>query len=190
MYTCICVCYVQLCRKDGLAKNIKRTKRQLEKEGKLEEAAKFDFTPITFILPGDYALFVEVRWLSRFWRARLHCDSKLTVPCVYGARHCSNSSCHVQEFRKPQHAGAVWIMKPIARSQGKGIFLFNKLAQIQQWKSEYRWKPDNAAVRVLLHTCACRLLQGRQPCTLRACTLRALCRLSRTWCKSIFLTPT
>lgn len=37
-------------------------------------------------------------------------------------------------------------MKPIARSQGKGIFLFNKLQQIQQWKSEYRWKPENAAV--------------------------------------------
>jgi hypothetical protein len=52
----------------------------------------------------------------------------------------------VQEFKKPQHAGALWIMKPIARSQGKGIFLFNKLAQITQWKSEYRWKPENAAV--------------------------------------------
>jgi len=53
-------CVLQLCRKDLLAKNIKRHKRGLEKEGKLEEAARFDFTPITFILPGDYALFVEV----------------------------------------------------------------------------------------------------------------------------------
>lgn len=99
----------ELCRKDLLAKNIKRHKRQLEKEGKIEEANRFDFTPITFILPGDYALFVE-------------------------------------EFKKPQHSGALWIMKPIARSQGKGIFLFNKLQQIQQWKSEYRWKPENNAV--------------------------------------------
>lgn len=99
----------EMCRKDLLAKNIKRHKRALEKEGKLEEAARFDFTPVTFILPGDYALFVE-------------------------------------EFKKPAHAGALWIMKPIARSQGKGIFLFNKLTQIQQWKSEYRWKPEIAAV--------------------------------------------
>ena len=27
----------------------------------------------------------------------------------------------------------VWIMKPTAKSQGKGIFLFNKLAGIQDW---------------------------------------------------------
>jgi hypothetical protein len=25
-----------------------------------EEAAKYDFCPMTFVLPGDYALFVEV----------------------------------------------------------------------------------------------------------------------------------
>lgn len=99
----------ELCRKDLLAKNIKRSRRTLEKEGKGEEGGKYDFAPITFILPGDYALFVE-------------------------------------EFKRHAHSGATWIMKPIARSQGKGIFLFNKLAQIQQWKSDYRWKPENAAV--------------------------------------------
>jgi tubulin polyglutamylase TTLL9 len=37
-------------------------------------------------------------------------------------------------------------MKPIGKSQGKGIFLFNKLSQITQWKSDYRWKPDNPQV--------------------------------------------
>lgn len=72
-------------------------------------AARYDFTPTTFVLPGDYALFVE-------------------------------------EFKKPTHAGCAWIMKPIGKSQGKGIFLFNKLSQITQWKSDYRWKPDNPGV--------------------------------------------
>ena len=33
-----------------------------------------------------------------------------------------------------QPPGATWIMKPIGRSQGSGIFLVNKLAQTQQWK--------------------------------------------------------
>jgi len=34
-------------------------------------------------------------------------------------------------------------MKPISKSQGKGIFLFNKLSQITQWRNDNRYKPDN-----------------------------------------------
>jgi hypothetical protein len=38
-------------------------------------------------------------------------------------------------------------MKPVGRSQGKGIFLFTKLSQITQWKSDSRWRaPDNPGV--------------------------------------------
>lgn len=41
------------------------------------------------------------------------------------------------EFKKWQNINDrnVWIMKPTARSQGKGIFLFNRLAQISQWEN-------------------------------------------------------
>jgi tubulin polyglutamylase TTLL1 len=53
-----------------------------------------DIVPNTYILPGDYTLFVE-------------------------------------EFRRnPNH---MWIMKPTARAQGKGIFLVNKLNQLKKW---------------------------------------------------------
>jgi len=48
----------------------------------------------------------------------------------------------VEEFKHHQ-AGAIWIMKPIGKAQGKGIFLFNKLSQINDWKKDHRWKPDN-----------------------------------------------
>ena len=34
-------------------------------------------------------------------------------------------------------------MKPIGGAQGKGIFLFNKLSQIADWKKDHRWKADN-----------------------------------------------
>ena len=34
---------------------------------------------------------------------------------------------------------AMWIMKPTSRSQGKGIFIINKLAQIKKWSSQSRW---------------------------------------------------
>jgi tubulin polyglutamylase TTLL9 len=51
----------------------------------------------------------------------------------------SDYSIFVEEFKK---TGGVWIMKPIGKSQGKGIFLVNKLQQIAQWKNDFRWKPD------------------------------------------------
>ena len=36
-------------------------------------------------------------------------------------------SLFVEEFRK---APVAWIMKPIAKAQGRGIFLINKLSQV------------------------------------------------------------
>lgn len=48
-----------LTRKDNLLINLKRAKRALEKEGLVEEAAKYDFFPTSFFLPQDYGMFVE-----------------------------------------------------------------------------------------------------------------------------------
>ena len=78
-----------------------------------------DFVPVTYLLPADYTLFVE-------------------------------------EFRR--NPNAMWIMKPTSRcveslhifnthesyhnafsSQGKGIFIINKLAQIKKWSTQSRW---------------------------------------------------
>ncbi|XP_074067951.1 putative tubulin polyglutamylase TTLL9 isoform X2 [Macrotis lagotis] len=89
--------HYELTRKNYMVKNLKRFRKQLERDvGKLE-AAKCDFFPKTFELPSDYHLFVE-------------------------------------EFRKTP--GITWIMKPVARSQGKGIFLFRKLKDIIDWRKD------------------------------------------------------
>lgn len=96
----------ELCRKDLMAKNMKRRRRALEKEGKNEEAAAYDFIPTTFVLPREYSMFVE-------------------------------------EFKK---VGGVWIMKPIGSAQGKGIFLFTRLSEISEWKTDYKgYRPGPTA---------------------------------------------
>ena len=51
--------HFELTRKDLMVKNLKRHKKQLERDGKNNEASHFDFLPTTYNLPGDYSLFVE-----------------------------------------------------------------------------------------------------------------------------------
>uniref|UniRef100_A0A7S3D9R4 Tubulin--tyrosine ligase-like protein 9 n=1 Tax=Palpitomonas bilix TaxID=652834 RepID=A0A7S3D9R4_9EUKA len=46
-----------------------------------------------------------------------------------------------EEYKK--QPGSVWIMKPIGKAQGKGIFLFNKLSQISEWRKDHKWKADS-----------------------------------------------
>lgn len=104
--------HYELSRKDLLVKNIKRYRKELEKEGnplaeKVEQPlpngqtvtryTHLDFIPVTYVLPADYNMFVE-------------------------------------EYRKsPQ---STWIMKPCGKSQGAGIFLINKLSKLKKWSRE------------------------------------------------------
>ncbi|XP_021110569.1 probable tubulin polyglutamylase TTLL9 isoform X14 [Heterocephalus glaber] len=94
--------HYELTRKNYMVKNLKRFRRQLEREAGKPEAAKCDFFPKTFEMPSEYHLFVE-------------------------------------EFRK--HPGITWIMKPVARSQGKGIFLFRRLKDITDWRQVSQFFP-------------------------------------------------
>lgn len=48
--------HYELTRKDLMAKNIKRYRKELEREA---GAAVMDFVPVTYMLPTDYSLFVE-----------------------------------------------------------------------------------------------------------------------------------
>lgn len=86
--------HVELTRKDLMAKNLKRARKALEKDGRHAEAKAFDFFPQTFVLPSEHAMFVRT-------------------------------------FK--DKGGGLWIMKPIGRAQGTGIFLVNRLKQVEQW---------------------------------------------------------
>ncbi|CAK86156.1 unnamed protein product (macronuclear) [Paramecium tetraurelia] len=101
--------HYELTRKDLMIKNFKRYKKNLEREGKNEEANNYNFFPLTFHLPSEYPIFFE-------------------------------------EFKRQSNNGdtkTAWIMKPIGKSQGKGIFIFNKIQQISQWKNTLRYNQDN-----------------------------------------------
>ncbi|XP_041377177.1 probable tubulin polyglutamylase TTLL9 [Gigantopelta aegis] len=93
--------HYELTRKNLIVKNLKRLRRQIERESGKVEAQKCDFFPSTYELPSEYHIFVD-------------------------------------EFRRSP--GSIWIMKPIAKSQGKGIFLFKRLKDITDWKkgTEYQ----------------------------------------------------
>ncbi|KXJ10393.1 probable tubulin polyglutamylase TTLL1 [Exaiptasia diaphana] len=101
--------HYELTRKDLMMKNIKRYRKELEKDNnplaEKDELGRYlhlDFIPVTFILPADYNLFVE-------------------------------------EFRK--YPSSTWIMKPTNRSQGKGIFLINRLSQLKKWSKDSKGTP-------------------------------------------------
>lgn len=49
----------ELCRKDMLSKNLKKFKRNLDKQGNTGESSEYDFLPPTFLLPSEYVIFYE-----------------------------------------------------------------------------------------------------------------------------------
>lgn len=107
--------HYELVRKDLLFKNIKRYRKDLERENNplakkveiklpnsytISRYLYLDFIPTTYVLPMDYNNFVE-------------------------------------EYRKsPQ---TTWILKPCAKSQGAGIFLINKLSKLKKWRESKRY---------------------------------------------------
>ncbi|RUS81101.1 hypothetical protein EGW08_011141 [Elysia chlorotica] len=95
--------HYELTRKNLMVKNLKRLRRQMERDSGKTEAQRCDFFPSTYELPSEYHIFVD-------------------------------------EFRR--NPGTIWIMKPIAKSQGKGIFLFKKLKDITDWKRGVEYQPQ------------------------------------------------
>ncbi|XP_041859497.1 probable tubulin polyglutamylase TTLL9 isoform X3 [Melanotaenia boesemani] len=53
-------------------------------------------------------------------------------PCTFALP--SEYHLFVEEFNRSH--GSTWIMKPVAKSQGKGIFLFRKLRDVIEWRKD------------------------------------------------------
>ncbi len=110
--------HFELTRKDLMVKNIKRYRRELEKENHVLAQKDsitgsylyLDFLPLTFTLPSEVNI-----WLDEFARQQ---------QIALASGHPKDAST------------SVWIVKPNSRSQGKGIFMVNKLPQAKKWAAQ------------------------------------------------------
>jgi len=111
--------FYELTRKDLLIKNLKRAKRLLSKnKGHTDEDGSGGSVHGAATHASHYDFFPDT----------------YSLPAEY--------SLFVEAFKKAP--GSSWIMKPIGSSQGKGIFLFEKLHQISEWKSGYQYRANVA----------------------------------------------
>ncbi len=101
-----------------MVKNVKRYMKQQKKDVLVESTP--EFVPVTYILPQVTHLLAQCFFTSSACCARQLCVLTRGVMA-------QDYSLFVEEFRK---APVPWIMKPIAKAQGRGIFLINKLSQV------------------------------------------------------------
>lgn len=131
-----------------MVKNIKRYRRELEKEGNLlaekDEIGTYkylgichcfllvlhsfsflenqDFIPVTYMMPSDYNLFAD-----DFRRDPNH--TWIMKPAARG-----NEKIPIQQEFHHQHFSQI-------SAQGKGIFLINKMSQIKKWSRDDKSVP-------------------------------------------------
>ncbi|XP_025325434.1 probable tubulin polyglutamylase TTLL9 isoform X2 [Canis lupus dingo] len=123
--------HYELTRKNYMVKNLKRFRKQLEREAGKLEAAKCDFFPKTFEMPCEYHLFVEefrknpgITWIMKPFGQHLTGKAHRHSSIYWdGSR---------EGWRIRFQAGS--FTQLVARSQGKGIFLFRRLKDIMDWR--------------------------------------------------------
>ena len=144
--------HYELTRKDLLVKNVKRYRKDLEREAiragedpsvaSRNASSAVDFLPATFALPGEYALFadafrreteasVDVNDASDDEPSRPSSRSRATS----GRRDARSNASRVASPREKRRKRPTWIMKPTGKAQGVGIFLINSLRETKRWAS-------------------------------------------------------
>lgn len=148
--------HFELTRKDNLTKNVKRARKMLEREGRSSEAEKYNFVPTSFVLPGEYGPFLE-EFKKGF--GTYEYDNKNGI-----------DNRELTAEKKRAKSSNIWIMKPIGGRQGKGIFLFNKLSEISDWKKGINFadgEGQNAETYIAQHYIAEPYLVGGRKFDLR-----------------------
>ncbi|XP_053097711.1 probable tubulin polyglutamylase TTLL1 isoform X1 [Pangasianodon hypophthalmus] len=136
--------HYELTRKDLMIKNIKRYRKELEKESsplaEKDENGKYVYLGTLHNLSAHTS--VLSKWVLCFVLAVSFCLLWTDfVPVTFMLP--ADYNLFVEEFRKSP--SSTWIMKPCGKAQGKGIFLINKLSQIKKWSRDSRTSTFMAA---------------------------------------------
>lgn len=130
--------HYELTRKDLMIKNIKRYRKELEKEGnplaEKDENGKYIYLGVyKSVEMLTYSQNMERLLLGiRVTNCSILCADFVPVTFMLPADY----NLFVEEYRK--NPSSTWIMKPCGKAQGKGIFLINKLSQIKKWSRDSR----------------------------------------------------
>ena len=129
--------FYELTRKDLLVKNLKRARRTLQRKGKEEEASGAASSATSTSASGSSS--------STTSSSSAASSSLDPTYDFFPDTYClpAEYSLFVEAFKRAP-PNSSWIMKPIGSSQGKGIFLFERLNQISEWKNDLKWKPEDS----------------------------------------------
>ena len=117
--------HYELTRKDLMVKNLKRYRKDLERTWVERNEAN---TQAASGSSGSGSAG-GVLCGSSASSAQPQCPDLDIIPTTFILPN--EFSLFVEEFKKAPNL--MWIMKPTSKSQGKGIFLINKLAQVKRW---------------------------------------------------------
>eukprot|EP01084_Bolivina_argentea_P148205 259150_1 len=133
--------HYELTRKDLMVKNIKRYKKQSEKQGNKIIAVLIDFVPMSYNLPGDYPIFEE-EFKKQIIKINHYKKSSEIQNDQIDLRL---SITNFNNFNHKQR-GTKWILKPSSRAQGNGIFIINRLSQIKKWTNSSKYNGNETYV--------------------------------------------
>ena len=114
--------HYELTRKDLMVKNIKRYRKELERAWLERVEASGNSSSSS----GGSTMYGS---LGSTQAAGAMCPDMDIIPTTFILPN--DFSLFVEEYKKSP--SLMWIMKPTSKSQGKGIFIINKLAQVKKW---------------------------------------------------------
>ena len=136
--------HCELTRKDLMVKNIKRYKKNLDKQQN-KASQLLDFVPLSYNLPGDYPIFEEEfrkQVLERMDQIKREKKGRKYNP---SDSNNTESTLNYNNFNTKQR-GSKWILKPASRAQGSGIFIINRLSQLKKWTNSSKYNNNETYV--------------------------------------------